>query len=76
MVSVGSYRFMLDDMQQLANGLDEGGATVAALPDVFGGHRLVGTAGNVQGLQRMLAEQGINPLISSAFGESRRVSVS
>jgi len=76
MVSVGAYRFMLDELQQRVNGLDEGGTTVAALPDVFAGHRLVGSARNVQGLQRMLAEQGVNPLISSAFGESRRLSLS
>ena len=54
MVSVGAYRFMLDDMQQRVNHFDEGGATVAALPDVFAGHRLVGSAKNVQGLSELL----------------------
>jgi hypothetical protein len=67
MVSVGGYRFMLEQVHALVHGLANGTATVAALPDALAGHRLVGSAAGAQAVQHALAEQGMNALISGAF---------
>jgi AMP-binding enzyme len=68
MISVGGYRFMIEQVQELIKRLDAEGR-VAVLPDAFAGHRLVGTAAHVQAVQDALAQQRINPLIAAAFRE-------
>jgi hypothetical protein len=67
MISVGGYRFMLEQVQALVHNMGNGAATLAALPDALAGHRLVGSAPGAEAIQHALAEQGINPLISGAF---------
>jgi hypothetical protein len=67
MISVGGYRFMLEQVQTLVHNVGNGAATLAALPDALAGHRLVGSAPGADAIAHALAEQGINPLISAAF---------
>jgi hypothetical protein len=67
-VSVGSYRFELRAMQEQVSRADPT-ATLGALPDTLAGHRLSGNAADPARLSAALAEQGVNPLLSSAFRE-------
>jgi hypothetical protein len=71
-VSVGGYRFRLDQLQDLVGRTDPN-AILAALPDTLAGHRLAGSALQRTALRRALNELGVNPLISAAFGERRRI---
>jgi hypothetical protein len=68
MISVGGYRFMIEQVQELIKSMDAEGR-VAVLPDAFAGYRLVGSAAHVQAVQDALAQQGVNPLIAAAFRE-------
>ncbi len=65
-VSVGGYRFLLHDLQSVANRA-EFGAGLAALPDALGGHRLAGHAEDRMRVRELLASAGLNPLIADAF---------
>jgi hypothetical protein len=67
-VSVGSYRFALSELERLVRRIDSS-AFVAALPDALAGHRLAGISGS-GGAQAVLAELGVNPLIVDAFHDS------
>ena len=67
-VSVGSYRFVLSELEGLVRRTD-GNAFVTALPDALAGHRLAGMSGS-GGVRAGLAELGGNPLIVDAFGDS------
>jgi hypothetical protein len=69
MVSVGGYRFMLAQVQELVGGINAAPANIAVLPDGFAGHRLVGAAADVQAVQEALALHGANPLLGGAFRE-------
>ena len=66
-VSVGSYRFVLSELQGLVRRTD-GGAFVTALPDALAGYRLAGMSGN-DGVRAGLAKLGVNPLIAEAFDD-------
>jgi hypothetical protein len=70
LISVGGYRFVLKEVQDLVATLAPG-STLAALPDGLGGHRLAGVATDRHALRRLLAEHGANPLIVDAFRERR-----
>jgi hypothetical protein len=69
-VSVGGYRFVLRELQEFVAKVAEG-STLAALPDGLSGHRLAGVATDRATVRRLLAEQGVNPLLVSAFRERR-----
>ena len=60
-VSVGGYRFKLDQLQELVSRTDPN-AILAALPDTLAGHRLAGSALQRTALRRALNELGVNPL--------------
>lgn len=65
-VSVGSYRFMLRDLEDVTRRA-KGGAFVTALPDAIAGHRLAGISSGVGDLREAFAELGVNPLVADAF---------
>ena len=69
-VSVGSYRFVMSDVQNLVGGLDDR-AFILALPDALAGHRLAGISGDAD-VAAALAELGVNPLIADAFRRADR----
>jgi AMP-binding enzyme len=69
-ISVGGYRFVLKEVQDLVATLAPG-STLAALPDGLAGHRLAGVATDRNAVRRMLTERGANPLIVDAFRERR-----
>jgi hypothetical protein len=71
-VSVGGYRFMVRDLQDVVAEVDVE-ATLAALPDVTMGNRLAGSSTDLAGIQRALAGRGVNPLLVNAFRELRSV---
>lgn len=70
MVSVGGYRFLMRDLQDLIAEIDPG-ATLAALPDAMSGHRLAGSTSDPEGVQQALIARGVNPLLVNAFRERR-----
>jgi hypothetical protein len=65
-VSVGGYRFPLQELQQAVGRID-GAATLAALPDPVIGQRLVGNAPKPDVVQAALTAVGVNPLVAAAF---------
>lgn len=69
-VSVGGYRFRLDDLSALASSL--GDVTLTALPDALSGHRLAGIAADRTAVLQELDALGHNPLIAGAFQTRRR----
>jgi non-ribosomal peptide synthetase component E (peptide arylation enzyme) len=72
LVGVGGYRFKIDQLHGMVERASPD-AIFAALPDALGGHRLAGTALERGPLRRALDGLGVNPLVSAAFGERRRV---
>jgi AMP-binding enzyme len=74
-VSVGGYRFVLEELQALVADAGDGG-TLAALPDGLTGHRLAAVASDRSGIRQTLAAQGVNPLIVAAFRERRNENAS
>jgi acyl-CoA synthetase (AMP-forming)/AMP-acid ligase II len=69
LVSVGGYRFPLQELQEAVGQIDSA-AKVAALPDPLVGQRLAGHAGQREAVQAALNAVGINPLIAAAFRDS------
>ena len=69
-VTVGGYRFVLRELQDLVARIDEAGS-VAALPDTFAGQRLAGVAHDREAVRLALAALGANPLLVAAFRERR-----
>ena len=65
MVSVGGYRFLLNELEELVQGANDG-AFVVALPDALAGHRLAGISSGGD-VRAALAELGVNPLLVDAF---------
>jgi acyl-CoA synthetase (AMP-forming)/AMP-acid ligase II len=65
-VSVGGYRFPLQDLQEIVARVDSD-AKVAALPDPIIGQRLIGNAADRGTMQAALNLVGVNPLIVTAF---------
>ena len=69
-VSVGGYRFLLSELQDLV-GRADAGAALAALPDALAGHRLAGNATDRAAVRKALVAIGVNPLVADAFRERR-----
>jgi hypothetical protein len=69
-ISVGGYRFALRAMQELIAGIEDG-STLAALPDVLAGHRLAGSAADINAICDALLAHGANPLLIAAFRARR-----
>jgi len=67
-VSVGGYRFVMRELQDLVARAGPMN-TLAALPDTFAGHRLAGSAEDRAGMREALMTYGANPLIVRAFRE-------
>jgi hypothetical protein len=67
-VSVGGYRFMMRDLQDLIAEVDAE-ATLVAVPDITMGHRLAGSSSDLAGVRKALAGRGVNPLLINAFRE-------
>ncbi len=65
-VSVGGYRFVLSELEDLVRRAN-GGAFVTALPDALAGHRLAGISGGDGDVRAALAGLGVNPLVADAF---------
>jgi hypothetical protein len=65
-VSVGGYRFALRAAQDLIAGIEDG-STLAALPDLLGGHRLAGAGTDRDAICDALLARGANPLLVAAF---------
>jgi hypothetical protein len=70
LVSVGGYRFALRLLQDLVEGIEDGG-TLAALPDLLAGHRLAGAGADRNAICDALAAHGANPLLVAAFRARR-----
>ena len=66
LVTVGGYRFAMQDLQHLVRGID-GQGVLAALPHALAGHRLAGHATDLVTMRGMLETMGINPLLTAAF---------
>ena len=71
LVSVGGYRFVLSDLQDMVGADRRRRRRWRALPDALAGHRLAGKATDVEAVQEALAELGVNPLIVRAFRDRR-----
>jgi hypothetical protein len=69
-VSVGGYRFIMRDLQDLVAEVDIG-ATLVAVPDMTMGHRLAGSSSDLAGIRKALAGRDVNPLLISAFRDFR-----
>jgi hypothetical protein len=69
-VSVGGYRFVMRDLQELMERF-ENGATIAALPDTVTGHRLAGIGADRPVIREVLNASGANPLLAAAFRDRR-----
>ena len=67
-VSVGGYRFALDELQDLIGRVAPGG-TLAALPDLMAGQKLAGAAEDMAAVRHALAALGVTPLLREAFRE-------
>jgi hypothetical protein len=70
MASVGGYRFVLSELQDMVGRVEASG-TLGALPDALAGQRLAGKATDVEAVQAALAKLGVNPLIVGAFRDRR-----
>ena len=66
LVSVGGYRFALQDLQSHIGEIDSNGV-LAAFPHALTGYRLAGHAANSEVVRAKLEELGLNPLISLTF---------
>jgi hypothetical protein len=69
-VSVGGYRFVLRELQDLITDVSDD-STVAAVPDPVAGHRLAGIGSNPAAVREALAQKGANALIVEAFEVGR-----
>ena len=65
-VNVGFYRFALCTLLETIGRIDAG-AALAALPDPLLGHRLVGSAADLEAMRTALGGIGVNPLVTAAF---------
>lgn len=72
-VSVGGYRFLLRELQDMISHVQDG-ATLTALPDILSGHRLAGHAGDRAALREALTQLGVNPLVVRAFRDREQPS--
>ena len=66
------YRFIVRELHDFVNRVEDGGGTLAVLPDVLAGHRLAGIAADHDVVEAGLAKLGANPLLVGAFRKRRR----
>jgi hypothetical protein len=71
-VGIGGYRFIVRELHDFVNRVEDGGGTLAVLPDALAGHRLAGIAADHDVLEAGLAKLGANPLLVGAFRKRRR----
>jgi acyl-coenzyme A synthetase/AMP-(fatty) acid ligase len=69
-ITVGGYRFVLSELENLVRRADDG-AAVTALPDALVGHRLAGIADDAGNTRAALVALGANPLLADAFRDRR-----
>ena len=72
LVGIGGYRFVVRDLHDIVHRAEDGGGTLAILPDALAGHRLAGIAADHDTLEAALAKAGANPLLVGAFRKRRR----
>jgi hypothetical protein len=72
MVSVGGTRFVVGELQEIVGRVENGGGTLAILPDALCGHRLAGNAGDRAAVHAALERTGANPLVVNAFRQRPR----
>ena len=65
-VSVGGYRFVLGELEDVVRRANDG-AFITALPDALAGHRLAGISSGTGELCAALTRLGVNPLVADAF---------
>jgi hypothetical protein len=65
-VSIGSYRFVLSELEAVVKRTDCG-AFITALPDALAGHCLAGIADDSSDVRAALDRLGVNPLVAEAF---------
>jgi hypothetical protein len=68
LVSIGGYRFPLQDLTEIISRVDPS-ATLAALPDPLTGQRLIGNTADRSTMQAALGAVGVNPLVAAAFSD-------
>jgi hypothetical protein len=68
-VTIGGYRFVARELQDHA--VWAGSETLAALPDLFLGQRLAGSAASAHAVREALIGLGLNPLVIAAFRDRR-----
>jgi hypothetical protein len=66
LMTVGGYRFLLQDLQEWARRLGQG-ALLTGLPDRLSGYRLAGRAQENVRAREALTQLGLNPLMVEAF---------
>jgi hypothetical protein len=66
LMTVGGYRFLLQDLQEWARRLGQG-ALLTGLPDRLSGYRLAGRAQDNARAREALTQLGLNPLMVEAF---------
>jgi hypothetical protein len=64
-VTVGSHRFAWNELKESVATADDS-ISLAAVPDPVRGHRLVGSAADVERARQALSEVGLNPLVVGA----------
>ncbi|HEX2655615.1 MAG TPA: class I adenylate-forming enzyme family protein [Xanthobacteraceae bacterium] len=69
-ISIGGYRFLLRELQNVIATLDKHGS-VTALPDMLNGNRLGGLGDDRYAIYDALIEMGANPLLIGAFSDRR-----
>ena len=60
------------ELHDFVNRVEDGGGTLAVLPDVLAGHRLAGIAADHDILETRLTKLGANPLLVGTFRKRRR----
>jgi hypothetical protein len=70
LVSVGGYRFVMRELENLV-GRAQADGVLAALPDLLAGGRLAGRAADITAMRRALEALGSNPLVAEAFRDRR-----
>jgi hypothetical protein len=66
-VSVGGYRFVMEELQGIVDRAECGEARLGALPHPLAGYRLTASASDRNALEVALAAQGANPLLVGAL---------
>jgi len=71
MITMGGYRFLLEELQEMVDRTGCGDARLTVLPDALAGHRLAASTSDRESMQASLRLHGANPLLVEAFGFGR-----